>query len=227
MTAVSPSDSLPLAAPGARRRAVAAARAHSRLVRVLRLTMPALAVLVVGGFFGIIVTDPRNALSSHEAAGALGVQSGTITMEAPHLTGFNANGQTYEVVADRAEQSVTDPSKVKLNQLTAKVEMRSEGWSHFTAGSGRFDTTGQLLDLAHHVNVITSKGDEAALQTAHIDLKAGSVSTEQPVQIKLGNALLSADSMTLSDSGNHVIFSGNVRMTLQPQPAAGEPGDQP
>jgi lipopolysaccharide export system protein LptC len=220
MTIASSTSSSPLPHHAGRQRAMAAARSHTSLVRVLRVAVPGLAVLVVAAFFAIIATDPRNALTSSENAQALGVQSGTITMEAPHLTGFNANGQTYEVIAKRAEQRTDDPGKVALNALIAKVQMRSEGFAHFTAGSGRFDTAQQILDLGDKVTAVTDKGDDAALATAHIDLKAGSVSTDRPVKIKLGTATLSADSMTLSNSGDHVIFSGKVVMILPPAGAA-------
>jgi lipopolysaccharide export system protein LptC len=223
MTIAASQPPLPLPQHPRRLRAVRVARSHSRLVRVLRVAAPALAVLVVAGFFAVIALDPRNALSSNESGQVLGVQSGTITMEAPHLTGFNANGQTYEVIAKEAEQHTKDPSKVSLSDLRAKVQMRSEGFAHFTAGKGHFDTAKQLLDLSGKVKVATDTGDDAALATAHIDLKAGSVSTDRPVRIKLGAATLSADSMALSNSGNHVIFTGKVVMILPP--AAARPGE--
>lgn len=224
MTAAAPTHAMPQPAQGRRLRAVRAARSHSRLVRVLRLVAPALAVLVVAGFVAIIATDPRNALSSRESAQVLGVERGTITMEAPHLTGFNANGQTYEVVAKRAEQRTDDPAKVALSDLTARVQMRSEGFAHFAAGSGRFDTADQLLDLRDRVRVATDKGDDAALASAHIDLKAGSVVTDRPVRIQLGGATLSADRMTLSNSGDHVIFTGKVVMILPPAASTAKRG---
>jgi lipopolysaccharide export system protein LptC len=217
--------SAPAASPPRVRRAAAvrAARAHSRLVAALRVLVPLVAAGVVAGFFLLIASDPRNAASSHEDARALNVTHGTITMEAPRLTGFNANGQTYEVRADHARQSTANPGQVGLNSLQARVEMRDHGWAHFAADHGHFDTEAQVLDLDGHVRVSTDKGDSGRLASARIELKGDRVSSQQPVEITLGTTKLRADSMDLSQGGNRVVFAGHVVMQLQPQAMARAP----
>jgi lipopolysaccharide export system protein LptC len=148
-------------------------------------------------------------------------------MEAPRLTGFNANGQTYEVRADHAEQSTSDPGQVALADLKAQVEMRDHGWAHFAADRGHFDTAAQVLDLSGHVRVTTDRGDAGRLASARIELKGDRVATDRPVDISLGTTRLSADAMDLSQGGNHVIFSGHVVMRLLPQGAAVPPATPP
>jgi lipopolysaccharide export system protein LptC len=220
MTIATASDPVSLPRPARRAAAVRAARRPSRLVAVLRLAVPGLAAAGVAGFLALIVTNPRNAVSSREDAAALNVTRGTITMEAPRLTGFNANGQTYEVTADRAMQSTRNPGKVALEDLKARVQMRDEGWAHFVAGSGHFDTEAQILDLDDHVTVATDKGDTGDLADARIELKGDRVSSDRPLRITLGTARLSADSMTMSDGGKHIVFAGHVVMHLMPEGAA-------
>jgi lipopolysaccharide export system protein LptC len=211
--------------------AVRAARTHSRLVAVLRVAVPLGAAAVVAGFFLLLVSDPRNAASSHEDARGLNVTHGTITMEAPRLTGFNADGRTYEVRADHASQSTADPGQVGLTTLAARVEMRDQGWAHFAADRGHFDTEAQVLDLTGHVHVKTDKGDSGRLASARIELKGDRVSSDQPVEIMLGTTRISADSMDLTQGGGHVVFAGHVVMHLLPQGAGAPPtpatGSQP
>lgn len=204
-----------------------AARRHTRRVRVLRLAIPAIAIFMTAGFIAAVVLDARAPLSVRADAESLGVSGAAVTMEHPRLTGYSNDSRSYEVNAGRAEQSLTEPNRVDLVELNARLQIRDNGWAQILAPAGRFDTEAQQLRLDDNVEITTDRGDRAHLGQAEIDLGTGRILSPKPVDIAIGNANLTADSMEVLDNGDRMLFQGRVVMTLHPQqssePAAGLP----
>src|ERR1700754_1848216 len=95
-----------------RGRVVRAAKRHSRFVRVLRIGLPTLAALVVLGIAGVMMFDPRLLLAVQLDADSVGIAGSKIIMQRPRLTGYGkegGGGKGYDVTAERAEQSLTNP----------------------------------------------------------------------------------------------------------------------
>lgn len=207
-------------------RAFAQARRHTRLVRVLRLAVPAVAVAMSVTFVLAVVFDARAPLTVTADSDTLGVTGAAVTMERPRLTGYSNDNRAYEVNAGRAEQSLTEPSRIELVELNARLQIREDGWADIVAAAGRFDSDAQSLMLDEDVQITTDRGDRATLGEANVDLRTGRVVSPEPVQIAVGNADLSADSMEVLDNGDRMLFEGRVVMTLRPTsqgaPASGE-----
>lgn len=204
--------------------AVRAARRHSRLVRGLRVAVPALALALGAGFFGFAMLWRPVAPVTQEAIQDLGVSGASIRMERPKLTGYNSERRAYEVTADRAEQSIKSPEEIGLVRLEARVQMRDNGFAKMTAATGRYDSKAQTLQLDRDVRIDTDLGDQARLANADVDLKAGRISSDKPVDIKVGNAKLTADSMKILDNGNRMEFKGRVVLYMKRDAKAGDAG---
>jgi len=208
-------------------RFVAAAR-HSRLVRVLRVAVPAAVVLAMAVIVSISVFNPFRVLMKQLPLDMDNlVVSGTkITMESPHLSGFSPDQRPYEVWAKSATQDLTDPDHVDLATLRAKVFMEDKSTVTMDAYAGQFDTKAQILDLQKDIFLQSSTGYEARLTRALVDINKGTVSSDEPVAVKLLNGTLNADRLRIIDKGDVVRFEGNVAMTLvmdPPSPTATEP----
>src|SRR6188508_2921090 len=95
-----------------RQRAFAAARRHSRTVRLLRVVLPILAMLAVAAFF----TKAHFAFPGglDVSAASLSVTPKAIIMDHPHLNGFDRKQRQYSLVADRAIQPLNKPTEVRL-----------------------------------------------------------------------------------------------------------------
>ena len=68
------------------------------------------------------------------------------------------------------------------------------------------------------------------MQSALVDIGAGSLSTDNPVDIALDGARIMADSMTVTDRGAVLLFEDRVRVEidakkLQTARAEGEPDE--
>lgn len=204
----------------------ATAARHSRMVRVLRVAVPAAVLLAMAGVVAVSIFNPFRMLLPKLPVdiGNLVVSGTKITMESPHLAGFSTDRRPYELWAKAATQDLTDPDHVELNTLRAKVLMEDRSTVTLDARSGRFDSKQQILDLQQEIFLQSSIGYEAKLSQAQLDINKGLVTSEERVEVKLLNGTLVADRLRIINSGEVVRFEGNVVMNLvmdQPDAAAG------
>src|SRR3954451_20410166 len=210
----------------------AIAARHSRLVRVLRILVPAVVALAMAGVVAISIFNPFRALMKQLPLDIdnLVVSGSKITMESPLLSGFSPDQRPYEVWAKTATQDLTDPDHVELKTLRAKILQEDRSTVTMEARTGLFDTKAQLLDLRKDIFLQSSTGYEARLSQALLDIGKGTVTSEEPVNVKLLNGTLTADKLRITEKGELVRFEGHVKMNLvmdNPDPAAAEPEPAP
>jgi lipopolysaccharide export system protein LptC len=220
----------PAYATGMEARFAAAAR-HSRMVRMLRVAVPAAVALAMASivliqiFLNPFITSlPKLPVDMSNL-----VVSGTkITMETPHLAGFSTDQRPYELWAKAAIQDLTDPDHVELRTLRAKVMMEDKSTVTMDARTGFFDSKQQMLDLRKDIFLQSSTGYEATLSQAYVDINKGTVTSDEHVDVKLLNGTLTADRLRIINSGEIVRFEGNVVMNLiMESPPAPEPEPEP
>ncbi|HTQ83987.1 MAG TPA: LPS export ABC transporter periplasmic protein LptC [Pseudolabrys sp.] len=209
---------------GSAERAFRAARRHSRIVRILRVALPAavalaLAFVIVAAYF-----NPLRVLTKLPIdIGNLVVSGTKITMEQPRLSGFTRDGRAYEVTATAAAQDVTKPDIVELHDIHAKVQMQDKGSIQVSAATGIYDTKGETLRLAQDIVLTSSAGYECRLSEALVDTREGNVLSEHPVAVKVLQGTLNANRLEVVNSGDLVRFGGGVDMVLTlNQPDAGQ-----
>lgn len=193
----------------------AIAARHSRMVRILRIAVPAavgiaMALVIFVAFFNKFrVNIPKIEINN------LAVSGTKITMVSPHLSGYSTDDhRPYELWAKTAVQDVTDPDKVELNTLKAKVLMQDQSTVTLDAITGFLDNKQQTVDLHKDIHLVTSGGYEAWLSHAFVDMAKGTVDSQEHVDVKLTNGTLSADQLHITDGGAVVRFEGHVVMHL-------------
>jgi lipopolysaccharide export system protein LptC len=206
----------------------AIAARHSRMVRVLRVAVPAAVILAMTAIVAVSIFNPFRMLLPKLPLdmGNLVVSGTKITMESPHLSGYTPDQRPYEVWAKTATQDVTDPDHVDLKTLRAKVLMDDRTTTvTLDARNGVMDTKQQLLDLHKDIFLQSSTGYEARLSQAFVDIGKGTVTSEEHVDVKLLNGTLTSDKLRITGGGEIVRFEGNVVMNLDNLGESGQPAD--
>ena len=116
----------------------AAAARHSRMVRILRVAVPAAVVLAMAAIVAVSIFNPFRMLMPKLPVdmGNLVVSGTKITMELPHLSGYTPDQRPYELWAKAATQDLTDPDHVELKTLRAKVLMEDRSTVTLDARTG-------------------------------------------------------------------------------------------
>src|SRR4030081_2046420 len=195
----------------------AVAARHSRMVRALRIAVPAAVVLAMAAIVAVSVFNPFRMLLPKLPIdmGNLVVSGTKITMESPHMAGYTPDQRPYEIWAKTATQDVTDPDHVDLKTLRAKVLMEDQTTTvTLDALNGLMDTKQQLLDLHKDIFLQSSTGYEARLSQAFVDIGKGTVTSEEHVDVKLLQGTLTSDKLRITGGGEVVRFEGNVVMYL-------------
>jgi lipopolysaccharide export system protein LptC len=212
----------------------AMAARHSRMVRVLRVAVPAVVVLSMAAIVFTSVYNPFRMLLPKLPVdiGNLVVSGTKITMETPHMAGYTPDQRPYEVWAKTATQDLTDPDHVDLRTLRAKVLMEDRTTTiTLDARTGLFDSKAQLLDLRKDIFLQSSTGYEARMSQALVDIGKSTVTSEEHVDVKLLNGTLTSDKLRIFNGGEVVRFEGNVVLNLDnlspPEEAAAPPPEPP
>ena len=186
---------------------------HSRLVRFLRVGLPvglvvALGLIVIVTYFNPL-TGPTSVSLDHVAI------SGTkINMEHPRLTGFTSDLLPYEVTAWVASQDLANPDVIEFTDPRAQLHTEDQGIVEIKARKGIYDTKADLLRLVDNILVQSTKGHEARLQEATIDIKKGTIVSEHRVETKFPNGTVEANHLDVAENGALVLFSQGVETFL-------------
>jgi lipopolysaccharide export system protein LptC len=194
----------------------ASAARHSRMVRILRIAVPAAVALAMASIVAVSIFNPfRILLPKIPVDMSNLVVSGTkITMESPHMAGYSTDLRPYELWAKAAIQDLTDPDHMELKTLRAKVMMEDKSTVTMDARTGYYDSKSQMLDLRKDIFLQSSTGYEARMSQAYVDINKGTVISDEHVDVKLLNGTLTADKLRIFNSGEVVRFEGNVVMNL-------------
>jgi lipopolysaccharide export system protein LptC len=200
-------------APGSNARLFRRARRHSRIVRVLRLALPALILVATAG---ISVTTYLNRLLAPLPVkiDTLVVSGSKITMDHPHLRGFTPDERAYEVRADAAVQDIARPNVIELKSIDAKVQMQDASTVQLTAPVGIYDSKKETLKLDRDILITSTSGYRGRLKEARVDIKKGQVKSDHPVEMKMLQGTLKANRLEIKDSGDLIRFDHGVRMVL-------------
>ena len=194
----------------------ATAARHSRMVRLLRVAVPAAVFLSMAAVVAVSVFNPFRLLMSKLPLelGNLVVSGTKVTMESPHLSGYTPDQRLYELWAKTAVQDLSDPDRVELNGMRSRILMRDGSTVALDASTGLYDNKAQTLDLHKDILLKTTTGYEARLTEAFVDINRNTVDSDEHVDVKLTNGTLSSDRLHVTEGGAVVRFEGNVVMNL-------------
>jgi lipopolysaccharide export system protein LptC len=196
-------------------RAFRAARRHSRVVRALRIAIPAFVGVVVVVVVLATYFNPLRMLSKLPVnVGDLVISGSKITMESPRLSGFTRDARAYELTADAAAQDLTKPDIIELHNIHAKVQMQDKSTVRLSALKGIYDSKGETLKLDRDIVLNSTSGYEGRLSEATVDIRKGNVLSEHPVELEMLQGTLNANRLQIFDSGDRILFDNGVRMTL-------------
>lgn len=189
-----------------------AARRHSTRVRWLKRLLPFFSLVIVLGVVGTVAL--RNLLPGFDL-GAIGLTSEGIVMSNPELSGHDGD-RSYKVSAKRAIQSLINPKIIELEEIVARVKFGSQEWVAFTAPHGVYDSGVEHLKLADGIKLEWSRGYHVTLSGAEVDLKEGSILSDDSIYITSDQGEFRAGKIAVADSGESVHFSDGIKMTINP-----------
>jgi len=196
-------------------RAFRTAARHSRLVRVLRVAVPAFVVVVVAAVSVASFFSPARLLPKLPTGGSLasvGISGSKIIMQLPRLEGYTRDARPYQLTAKTAAQDLLKPDNVEMNEIHTKMEMGDKAVVEMSAATGLYHSKADQLILREHIVVTSTAGYEGHLTEAVVDMKSGHIVSDKPVEVKLLNGLLNANRLEIE--GEVIRFDGGVTLDM-------------
>ena len=196
------------------RRAFRAAMRHSRLVRITRVGLP-VAIALFAAVFGVYRwLDPVRALARLPVTTDGVVLSGTkIVMRQPRLTGYTKDERPYTLTARSAAKDLTNPDALELTDITTTILMQDGRNVELTATEGFYDGKAETIRLFKGV-VVSSPEYEVQLRDALVNVRAGSVVSDNPVEVKMLQGTVTANRLEVTESGSVIRFDRGVTLVI-------------
>ena len=194
------------------------ARRHSRRVRILRVMIPLVLSLSLIATFLVIYFNPLRVLAELPTGITSVILSGTkMSMAEPKLKGVTRDERRYELSASSASLDKVRSDVTILEEPRAMLEMLDRSTINLRAATGRLDRKSGLLMLDRDILLTSSTGYEARLSRAVIDIRNGTVVSDQPVEVKMQQGSLHGNRLEVTKSGEIIRFDNGVSMTLIPE----------
>lgn len=191
------------------------AERNTRRVRYLRFILPGAAILAIVVFWASARFVPGDMESLVEVSG-IDTTSNSVVMQNPHISGFEGTRRAYEVKAATAVQSLDDPKIVTFNDIDGKFGLDGAGEATLDAAVGVYDGNKNTLTLRDGISVTTNNGYSGTLEGAAVDLAAGSLTSNTPLEIVTGEGSIRAGAVAVMERGKRVTFSGGVTVVYRP-----------
>ncbi|HXF53123.1 MAG TPA: LPS export ABC transporter periplasmic protein LptC [Hyphomicrobiaceae bacterium] len=201
-----------------RSRAFRAARRHSMLVRVLRVSLPLLTLLVFASY-GLFV----------QRAYEVGIGDGTLTIgpvalsgdmvtaENPRFEGFNKNGDRFVVTAKSAEHDLKRSGPIGLKLIEGVLYEQNKTVTRVTAPRGRFDTRTEVLELEERIEVTSNTGLRALLTRATVSMREDRIVSSEPVTVAMPSGIVRGNELLMLPKQRHAILSAEVTARFEPE----------
>ncbi len=190
---------------------LAAARRHTRFIRVTRIVLIALAALLTAALIYFVFDGPR-------AEQDVSNEQELVRMTNPRYTGTDGDGIPYNLTAEYAVRSRTDINAVRLiNPVLNFFRLEGVQSSQIIAKEGLYDSKAQTMELRTDVTVETDDG--YVCETTHARILAGEkiVQGDEPIFCTGEFGQVRGDSYEILNNYSQFIFIGNVKGKIVPE----------
>lgn len=211
--------------------AILAARKHSRRVAHLKRGIIVGSTLGIGLLAAVAIFDPFSSVPANVSIAAASLSGTKITMELPKLNGFRKDGKPYQVRARSGVQDVRSPKIIELNEVEARVQVEENNSVNVIAPAGVFDSGTDSMKLrtvrqGEEITLKSTSGFVVLLKSADVNLKSGSLVSNDPVSVQMPNGTITADTVNVGESGKNIVFNGNVRSLFKSRESESEVGTE-
>lgn len=197
----------------AQRETLLSARRYSIFVRIMKRALPLTALALALAVLGYAL-QPREAGRVTMTFERVGTIENDLAMVKPRLVGTSDDGLPFVVTAASAVQEGEGSPRVRLDDVNAELTLSDGGVLRVAASAGIVDTAARQLDISGGIRFSSADGMEAETETAHADLKAGTIMGSSPITATSSFGRISADRFTFNKDTRQLHFHGRVRTLL-------------
>ena len=184
-------------------------RRRSRLIRTLRIALPALIAMIFLGLVGSVAWSTLNAVPRAARGG-----DEPIRLITPRFVGRDDKGRAFVLTAESATRDRLDYQRVILKKPALVLDENGPDMLRINGLDGVFHEQDGKLELGGGVRLADAKNsfDTAA---SLFDTKTGEIVGSGPIRGAGGLGEIRADSYGVYGKGESMVFKGGVRTRLE------------
>lgn len=189
---------------------------YSRLVLLLKVVFPALAVVLAGA----VVAWPQLQKSAEDSFSLSFASIGGVSRQSQQLVNarfFSSDDQhqAYSVTSDLAEEGAPGTRTVKLSKPQADMTLKDGAWVMLSANKGLLYQDTNELDLEGSVSLFHDGGYEVHTDRVELRLKDGMANSETPVVGQGPFGSLEGEGFHLDHQQRILTLTGRSRVLLR------------
>jgi lipopolysaccharide export system protein LptC len=186
-------------------------RRRSRLIRRLRILLPALIVLIFMGLAASVAWSTFRAQPQQARGG-----DEPIRLVTPRFIGRDDKGRAFVLTAQSATRDRLDYQRVALIKPALVLDEGGPDELRLNGANGIFHEQNGQLELTNGVHMADAK-NAFDTQTSLFDTKSGEVIGSGPIHGAGGLGEINASSYAVYGKGDRMVFKGGVRTRIVPQ----------
>jgi len=196
-----------------RTRSVQDEQRPSRRLSVVLLGIGVAVTLVVASWLGFLHQSGDSKLEIKDVKIA---NSGEIALTGARYQGVTSSGQPFLITADQASEANDGSGRIDMQQPRATITMKNGQIINLQSNYGVFDQPDDVVDMAGDV-VVTQPEKNLKLESDALfaDLKLGEMRSLVPVTVTDDARRIDAETMTVFDNGDRILFGGTTRMVMK------------
>lgn len=206
---MSVSDAFAVHTPRERQAEIARWRRRSRLIRTLRIVLPALMALITAALIGVVAW--RSATQQPPAAREARTP---IRLVNARFVGRVEDGRGFMLGARSALRDEGDYYKVSLEEPILVIGDETGSPARVMARSGVYNERDRLLRLTGDVRIDDGAGHRVASESSTIDTRTGKVVGDAGILGDGPLGLVTAKSYSVDEKGDRMILRGGVRARI-------------
>lgn len=206
---------MPDSGPTSRQIWAAPGSSHDRVIAVLRRVLP-MAIGVLAAFVVVLPLYAGGDVSFLLDKKKVEVAKERLRVQSATYRGEDDRGQRFALSAGSAVQKSSAEPIVKLEQLSARIDLR-DGPASIVADHGHYDMDKQQVAVDGPVRVDSSGGYRLETQNSTLDLKTKTLQSGGAVTGTVPQGTFSADQMKADLEGHVVTLDGNARLRFVPR----------
>ncbi len=189
---------------------------YSRFVQLMKLILPAIAVLLAA----TVVILPQ--IQERAEGFRLGLAAISVTDSSgqklvnARYTGADSKKQPYTVTADTAAPLDAQSNTIALDKPKADITLDNGTWIALSALAGLYSRPDQMLELSGGVNLFHDSGYEFRTTMALVDLAKGAAYGDKAVEGQGPFGTVKSAGFQVLDKGARIVFTGKSTLTLYP-----------
>jgi lipopolysaccharide export system protein LptC len=133
------------------------------------------------------------------------------TGQGARINGFDRNNHAYEIRAKSGVQDKAVSSLVHLDEMTADFIRPAGENLVVTSDKAHYDSKSKVMDLAGNVVLDQGQKFKAMMEKATVNTVDQTLQSQSPVVVEARGGVIHADSLTVTENGNRVLFKGGVK----------------